>query len=72
MHKGRIKIALTPEAITAIESNPQIMATTKTVAANNMHKMGGIIGAFDIETFDSYNKRFNEAINEEFGTIEKP
>ena len=69
------KVALTPEAIiTAIESNPQIMATTAdiTVAANKYaNKMGGITGAFDIETFDSYNKRFNEAINEEFGTIEK-
>ena len=69
------EVDLRPEEIvTALESNPQIMATTKdiTVAATDYaNRMGGITGAFDIETFDSYNKRFNEAIDEEFGTIEK-
>ena len=68
-------IALRPdEIVTAIESNPQLMATTKPLqvaAAEYAQRMSGITGAFDIETFDSYNKRFNEAINEEFTTIEK-
>ena len=69
------KIALRPdEIVTAIESNPQLMATTKPLqvaASEYAQRMSGITGAFDIETFDSYNKRFNEAIDEEFTTIEK-
>ena len=68
-------IALRPdEIVTAIESNPQLMATTKPLqvaASEYAQRMSGITGAFDIETFDSYNKRFNEAIDEEFTTIEK-
>lgn len=67
-------VSLRPEEIvSAIENNPQIMATTSdiSVAANNYaNKMGAISGAFDIETFGSYNDRFNTEANENFVAIE--
>ena len=68
-------IALRPdEIVSALEANPQIMATTKQLdiaATDYANRMGGVTGAFDIETFGSYNTRFNETIDEDFNTIEK-
>ena len=62
------------DIVATIESNTELMQATmpiNTAATNYGNKLGQLRGAFDVETFDSYNSGFSSEVADKYEQLEQ-